>query len=154
MTFASGDVLCILSPVKDYTDAEMDIIRAYVQGGGAVLFSCDYTDPIENMPNVLSLLRSYGFLPESGLVMASPDETDTFYNNNRLALLPEMQATDVTLEMMLNGRTAMLMVASRGFDPSPESDNSLLVDAVLTTSAKSYLVDTTASRLSLSLIHI
>ena len=31
MTFASGDVLCILSPVKDYTDAEMDIIRAYVQ---------------------------------------------------------------------------------------------------------------------------
>jgi len=150
MTFASGDVLCILSPVKDYTDAEMDIIRAYVQGGGAVLFSCDYTDPIENMPNVLSLLRSYGFLPESGLVMASPDETDTFYNNNRLALLPEMQATDVTLEMMLNGRTAMLMVASRGFDPSPESDNSLLVDAVLTTSAKSYLVDTTASRLSIT----
>lgn len=61
----------------------MDIIRAYVQGGGAVLFSCDYTDPIENMPNVLSLLRSYGFLPESGLVMASPDETDTFYNNSR-----------------------------------------------------------------------
>ena len=150
MTFASGDVLCILSPVKDYTDAEMDIIRAYVQGGGAVLFSCDYTDPIENMPNVLSLLRSYGFLPESGLVMASPDETDTFYNNNRLALLPEMQATDVTLEMMLNGRTAMLMVASRGFDPSPESDNSLLVDAVLTTSSKSYLVDTTASRLSIT----
>lgn len=43
------------------------------------------------MPNVLSLLRSYGFLPESGLVMASPDETDTFYNNNRLALLPEMR---------------------------------------------------------------
>lgn len=150
MTFASGDVLCILSPVKDYTDAEMDIIRAYVQGGGAVLFSCDYTDPIENMPNVLSLLRSYGFLPESGLVMASPDETDTFYNNNRLALLPEMQATDVTLDMMLNGRTAMLVVASRGFDPSPESDNSLLVDAVLTTSAKSYLVDTTASRLSIT----
>ena len=121
-----------------------------MQGGGAVLFSCDYTDPIENMPNVLSLLRSYGFLPESGLVMASPDETDTFYNNNRLALLPEMQATDVTLEMMLNGRTTMLMVASRGFDPSPESDNSLLVDAVLTTSAKSYLVDTTASRLSIT----
>ena len=61
-----------------------------------------------------------------------------------------MQATDVTLEMMLNGRTTMLMVASRGFDPSPESDNSLLVDAVLTTSAKSYLVDTTASRLSIT----
>ncbi len=150
MTFAENDILCILSPVKEYSDDDMEIVRKYIQGGGAILFTCDYTDPIEDMPNVTALLRSYGFLPENGLVLASSEEEDTYYNSNRLAILPEMNATDITLDMMLNGRTTILMVASRGFDPAPETDNNLLVDALLLTSEKSYCIDTSSTRLSLT----
>lgn len=144
MTLEAGDVLCLLSPVMDLTETEMETVRAFIQGGGSVLFTTDFSDPVEKLPNLLSLLRSYGFQPKSGVVAASEAESTTYYNN-RLFLRPEMQATDVTLNMMLDGRTTLLMIYSRAFESNPETDNALLVDAVLTSSANSYLISTSSS---------
>lgn len=138
MTFAKEDVLCLLSPLSDLPEKDMETVRAYIDGGGSVLFSCDYNNPLEKMPRFDALLRSYGFVARDGVVYADAEEADSYYREP-LMIIPEMQSTSVTLDMMLAGRATLLMIASRAFDAEPETDNSLLVDPVLLTSRKALL---------------
>lgn len=42
------------------------------------------------MPNYQALLRYYGFLPRKGIVVASPEEPYTYYDNVRINLIPTM----------------------------------------------------------------
>ena len=45
------DLLIFFSPVRDLTEPEMKKMTDFAAKGGSFLFSCDYTDPTENMPN-------------------------------------------------------------------------------------------------------
>lgn len=142
------DLLALLSPVRDLTEEELAIINDFTDAGGSILFTCDYTDPVGNMPNYSALLRSYGFIPKDGLVIASADEPDSYYNV-RTCVIPTMQAADSTYELVLNGTDVVLMAGSRAFEIPEISDRNLTVNPVLTTSYKSYLHDTTSNSLSI-----
>ncbi len=133
------DTLAILSPLRDLTDAEMEKINAFALQGGSFLFTCDYTDPIGSMPNYQALLRSYGFLPMEGLVIASADEPSSFYSDMRIAVIPTMQSTDVTYDLVGTGADTLLLVGTRAFAMPDHSDRNLDVQAVLTTGYKAYL---------------
>lgn len=135
----AGDMLAILSPLRDITDAEMEKITAFAQQGGSFLFTCDYTDPIGDMPNYQSLLRSYGFLPKDGLVIASPEEAGSYYSDMRIALIPTMLSTDVTYDLVASGVDTLLLVGSRGFEIPQQNDRNLDVSPVLTSGYKAYL---------------
>ena len=134
-----ADMLAVLSPLRDITDAEMEKITAFAQQGGSFLFTCDYTDPIADMPNYQSLLRSYGFLPKDGLVIASPDEPGSYYSDMRIALIPTMLSTDVTYDLVASGVDTLLLVGSRGFEIPEQNDRSLDVSPLLTSGYKAYL---------------
>lgn len=135
----TGDMLAILSPLRDITDAEMEKITAFAQQGGSFLFTCDYTDPIGDMPNYQSLLRSYGFLPKDGLVIASKEEAGSYYSDMRIALIPTMLSTDVTYDLVASGVDTLLLVGSRGFEIPQQNDRNLDVSPVLTSGYKAYL---------------
>ncbi len=135
----AGDMLAILSPLRDITDAEMEKITAFAQQGGSFLFTCDYTDPIGDMPNYQSLLRSYGFLPKDGLVIASKEEAGSYYSDMRIALIPTMLSTDVTYDLVASGVDTLLLVGSRGFEIPQQNDRNLDVSPVLTSGYKAYL---------------
>ncbi|MBR2718836.1 MAG: Gldg family protein [Clostridia bacterium] len=135
----ASDMLAILSPLRDITDAEMEKITAFAQQGGSFLFTCDYTDPIDDMPNYQSLLRSYGFLPKDGLVIASPEEAGSYYSDMRIALIPTMLSTDVTYDLVASGVDTLLLVGSRGFEIPQQNDRNLDVSPVLTSGYKAYL---------------
>lgn len=135
----ASDMLAILSPLRDITDAEMEKITAFAQQGGSFLFTCDYTDPIGDMPNYQSLLRSYGFLPKDGLVIASPEEAGSYYSDMRIALIPTMLSTDVTYDLVASGVDTLLLVGSRGFEIPEQNDRNLDVSPVLTSGYKAYL---------------
>ena len=139
VTLQPDDLLAILSPLRDITDAEMEQITAFAAQGGSFLFTCDYTDPIESMPNYQALLRSYGFLPRAGLVIASSEEPSTYYSDMRIAIIPTMQSTDVTFDLVSSGRDTLLMVGSRAFELPDQSDRNLDVSSVLSTGYKAYL---------------
>ena len=139
VTLEEDDLLAILSPVRDLTDADMQAISAFTARGGSLLMTCDYTDPVERMPNYQALLRSYGFLPREGLVIASFEEPDTYYSDMRIALIPTMQSTDVTYDLVRDGADTTLLVGSRAFEMPEESDRNLDVSAVLTSGYKAYL---------------
>ena len=142
------DTLAILSPLRDLTDAEMEKINAFALQGGSFLFTCDYTDPIASMPNYQALLRSYGFLPMEGLVIASADEPGSFYSDMRIAVIPTMQSTDVTYDLVGTGADTLLLVGTRGFAMPDHSDRNLDVQAVLTTGYKAYLRNLTTGDLN------
>ena len=139
MPLTPDDLLVFLAPVRDLTDSELAIVTDFTSQGGSILFACDYTDPIASMPNYQALLRSYGFLPLEGVVVADKADTSAYFEGNRTILLPEMQATDITLDLMLNGTTTLILSTARAFETPESTDNSLTVTPMLLSGEGSYL---------------
>ena len=84
-------LLLIASPQKDFSDTELEEINEFAKEGGSLFITRDYTDPLDSMPNYLSLLRSYGVTPLSGIVV-DPGA----YHENPLAIVPYMEELDMT----------------------------------------------------------
>lgn len=144
------DLLMLLSPTAiDLNDEEMEAIQDFITAGGSIFFTCDYTDTVSRMPNYASLLRSYGFLPLDGVVVASQEEKATYYGNNRLYLRPSMQLTDITADLLAANTTNLILTGSRAFEIPSETDSNLLAEPVLLSGSSSYLHDYTASLTSL-----
>ena len=139
ITPVPGDLLVFLAPVRDLTDTELTIVTDFTRQGGALLFACDYTDPIASMPNYRALLRSYGFLPLEGVVVAAKEDKSGYFEGNRTVLLPQMQPTDVTFDLMMNGAATLIMSTARAFETPATTDNSLTVTPMLLSGEGSYL---------------
>lgn len=135
------DLLLMLSPVRDLTEAELNAIIAFTTEGGSILFTCDYSDPLDSMPRYASLLRAYGFHPLDGMVIASQEEPGSYYNSNRAYLVPAMQSTEITEDLVEGRDTFLILAGSRAFAMPEDADRYLSVSAVLTSGSKAYLRD-------------
>lgn len=144
------DLLVFLSPLRDLTGVELQKVTAFAAQGGSLLFTCDYSDPVEDMPNYLSLLRSYGFLPKTGIVVASSEEPNTYYDNTQINLIPTMHATDMTLELVQSGADTLLLAGSRAFEMPGERDQHLDVTTVLSSGYKAYLRDLSTGNMAIA----
>lgn len=133
------DLLVFLAPVRDLTTSELAIVTEHAAKGGSILFACDYSDPIASMPNYQALLRSYGFLPMEGLVVAAKEDKSGYFEGNRTILLPQMQPATATFDLMLNGTTTLIMSTARAFATPENTDNSLTVTPLLLSGEGSYL---------------
>ena len=129
-------LLLIASPQKDFSDAELEKINEFAKEGGSLFITRDYTDPLDSMPNYLSLLRSYGVTPLSGIV-ADPGA----YHENPLAIVPYMEELDMTQSLISGGMDVLLMPAACAFETPGEPDHSLTTGTVLKTSEQAYLRD-------------
>lgn len=150
VTLQPEDLLMILSPTRDLMDTELEKITEFTGKGGSVLFTCDYTDPVEDMPNVQALMRSYGIIPKKGIVVASEEEPDTYYDKVRIDLIPTLQSTDMTLDLLSTGADTLLLAGSRAFETPEEADRNLDVTVLMTSGYKAYLRDLSTGDLSLS----
>ena len=139
------DVLVFMAPIRDLTDSELRAVTDFTAQGGSLLFACDYSDPIASMPNYRALLRSYGFIPKDGVVVAAKDDKSGYFEGNRTVLLPQMQPTDVTLDLMLNSTSTLIMSTARAFQIPDSADNSLTVTPMLLSGEGSYLRSLTSS---------
>ena len=133
------DLLVFLAPVRDLTTSELAIVTEHAAKGGSILFACDYSDPIASMPNYQALLRSYGFLPMEGVVVAAKEDKSGYFEGNRTILLPQMQPATATFDLMLNGTTTLIMSTARAFATPENTDNSLTVTPLLLSGEGSYL---------------
>jgi len=150
MPLTADDLLVFMAPVRDLTDTEMKIVTDFTAAGGSILFACDYSDPIDRMPNYKALLRSYGFLPLEGVVVAAKEDRDAYFEGNRTVLLPQMQPTEITFDLMLNGVSTLIMSTARAFEVPETTDNSLTVTPMLLSGEGSYLRSLTSSSTSLN----
>ena len=133
------ELLVFFSPLRDLTDAETEKIRRFIDQGGCILFTCDYTDPVDSMPNYAALLRSYGFIPKDGIVIADREDVNSYYNNLRIDLIPEMKSTDVTMDLVASGADTVLLPGCRAFETPGETDRNLNVFTVLESGKSAYL---------------
>ena len=133
------DLLIFFSPLRDLTETELARLTAFAGKGGSFLFACDYTDPVSDMPNYAALLRSYGFLPREGIVIADLQDSNSYYNGNQVWLLPEMCPTDLTLDLIAGGKDHLLLPGARAFEEPEEGDRNLTTAVVLRSGETSYL---------------
>ena len=133
------DLLIFFSPLRDLTETELERLTAYAGKGGSFLFTCDYTDPAGEMPRYAALLRSYGFAPREGIVIADAADGDSYYNGNPVWLLPEMCSTDLTIDLIASGYNHLLLPGSRAFEEPEEGDRNLTAAAVLRSGETAYL---------------
>ena len=133
------DLLIFFSPVRDLTETELTRMSDFAAKGGSFLFTCDYSDPLTNMPNYTALLRSYGFLPLEGIVIADENDRDSYYNGYQDCLRPEMCSTDLTIDLIASGSNQLLLLGARAFEEPEETDRNLTAAAVLRSGKTSYL---------------
>ena len=146
---APDDMVMLLSPVKDLSDGELELLVAFAEQGGSILFTCDYSDPIDRMPNYRALLRSYGFLPKDGIVVASESEPGTYYNNMRINLIPYMLTGEITADLTGDYNT-LLLAGCRAFETPGDTDVGLIVTPLLSSGYGAYLHDVDSGNLSLT----
>ena len=134
------DILFITGLQKDLTPAELEELNMFAQNGGSIFITRDYTDPLEETPNYLALLRSYGVVPMDGVVVAGKEDAGSYYGDEPIWLLPYMNEMDMLLPLTLNGYDVLLMPASSAFEtPGETGDASLSVGTVLRTGPNAYL---------------
>ncbi|MBQ8537854.1 MAG: Gldg family protein [Clostridia bacterium] len=132
-------LLMILSPQVDIRADELETVMAFAKAGGALFITCDVTTPVENMPNFSALMRAYGVVPREGMVVAGKEESNTYYEDSQIALLPYMQATLPTRNLIESKQDTLLLALCRAFEDPSGTDNSLTVEPVLYSGYQAYL---------------
>ena len=121
------------------TDDELKMLAEFEAKGGSFLFVCDYIDQKNSKPNYEILLRSYGFVPKKGLVVADVNAPDTYFNSRIYNLIPEICSTDVTIGMLAAGNDLVVLAQTTAFEEPEEADRNLNVETVLRSGETSVL---------------
>lgn len=140
-TLSSEALMMILSPQKDLSEDELNQLLAFAKAGGSFFITCDFTDPVSDMPNYLTLLRSYGITPLSGIVVASTEEAGSYYSNMPIYLTPHLLSTEYTASLVESGLDYLILAGARAFETPASADNSLTVTPIIASGYKSYLRD-------------
>lgn len=133
------DLLIFFSPLRDLSEEEQRRLADFADRGGSFLFACDYSDPVSSMPRYETLLRSYGFLPREGIVVADSADANSYYSGNLLWLLPEMCLTDLTADLIASGADQLLLPGARAFEEPEEGDRNLTLLPVLRSGETAFL---------------
>lgn len=129
--------LMILSPVKDLSAGELDMLTQYVQQGGDLFITVSYTDPDE-LPNFYALYRLYGFEPIPGLVLEDESRTDMYYESIP-NLIPTMLSTDATGTLVAGEADMVIMAGARAFETPTQQETGLSVYVALESSENAYI---------------
>jgi len=132
------DLLLIASPQKDLNDLELDMISTYAAEGGSFFIMRDYTDPFDGMPNYMAFLRSYGVIPMDGVVVAGEEDRDT-YLGDPLQLVPYMESSDMTMQLLAAKMDILLMPYATAFETPADPTASLTAATVLKTGPNAYV---------------
>ncbi len=136
-----GDVLFIISPVKDFTPEETEKVLTYLEGGGKLFITLDPSfnepDGLAKMPNFTALIKAYGINPTAGIILADMDIKNTYYANN-LVLMPTVTDLALNSPLIQNRLTQILLPQARGFMEPEVFDERLQVENLLLSDASAY----------------
>ena len=131
------DLLIVADPFKDFTDGEIEAMKAFAQAGGSFFMIRDFTDPLD-LANYQSLLRSYGVVPLPGIVVASENDKGSYYDE-RIYLLPTFASLDMTVPLIESGMDVLLLVGASAFETPEQTDASLSAVTVLMSGPNAYV---------------
>lgn len=133
--------LMILCPLYDFSAAELEKIMAYAKQGGDFVLASHYSDPV-NMENYNALLRAYGAKIHPGIVIAMEEDTDSYYADTPVWLMPYMQETVASLPLLEKARDLLVLPGARAFERVSLGNGNLNVYSLLET-GRAYIRDFT-----------
>ena len=136
-----GALLMILSPQIDLDEEELSAITEFADAGGPLFITCEFDDDFSSMPRYMSLMRLYGIVPRDGVVVASKEEPDTFFNGNKAFLTPYLLSSQATDSLLTAGQSYLIMPGARAFETPSIAVSGLTVTPILASGYKAYLRD-------------
>ena len=73
--------------------------------------------------------------------MRAREETGTYYDGLQIALLPYMQSSAATMDLVENNQDTLLLTGARAFAQPEEGDQNLITQVVLSSGYQAYLRD-------------
>ena len=128
-TLSNDDLLIVLSPRKDLTQQELSDIMAYVEKGGSLFFTTDYSDP-HDLPNWTALLRYYGIGIVPGVVITETEDAASYYESP-MYVMPHMQDSEATTPLIASGQDRLILVGARALTLTQELQTDLQVIPLL-----------------------
>lgn len=129
----NSDCIIINSPTADYTEAETETIRKYLEKGGRMLLITSWTK--EGQPNLMGLMEYYGLAYQGGIVI----EGDANYciGGYPNYVIPDIVSHEIT-DKLISNRTYILIPMAHGIRLLDEARDTLKVSALLDSSEKAY----------------
>lgn len=118
------------APLTDLTDAETQLLRDYLAGGGSLVVATDFT---VSAPNLDALLAEYDMTRQTGLLVET--DTDHYpYGYPQTYLLPVVQPSEITAGVLSN----MMLYAPIAQGIVLDEESTLDLTPLLTTSDTAY----------------
>lgn len=111
-----ADLVLILAPAEDYSEAEIGALRDYLEGGGHIYVQLQWTK--EEEKNLHRLLAEYGIEVKNGIV--SEVDSDLYFQEPYY-LIPEIRSTAVTEDLAGNIALSAMSVGLKSTDPAVET---------------------------------
>ncbi len=127
-----GSLLMILAPRYDLTERELEALLDFAKAGGSFFVISQYSDPL-NLNNFQSLFRAFGIEAYPGMVIAKEEDTDSYYADSPVIIMPYMMETDATRSLLSAGEDILLLTAARAFRLSDVVPEGVMLSPVLVT---------------------
>ncbi len=125
------DMLLITTPAVDYSDDEKDAVLSYLAKDGRAAVFVDWGT---EKPNLNSILSAYGVRLENSIIVEGDKNN---YYNNPIFLIPNVQNSDVTRELVQSDYP-MIVPYAQGVSQTELKKNSITVESLLKTSNSAY----------------
>ncbi len=134
---SDANLVFVNAPLSDFTADEADMISAYMNGGGSVIFLTnfgEYNTQEYPMPNLEALAKEYGLMSQDGIIF----EGDGDYHINEYPhfLLPEVVPHEITQPSLGSFIVAPLAHGIKAVDNIPTN---LVIYPLLTTTQSSFI---------------
>lgn len=130
-----ADIVVIHAPVSDFSEADCDKLRAYLERGGNVYYIMDAALELDNLN---ALMREYGIEAAEGIVLEQ--DTSMIYGGGSESatptyILPVVEDTEITHDLY-SSHLPLIIPVAKGLTLHSDSKNT--VTGLLTTSDYAY----------------
>lgn len=135
----AGDIVMMLDPQRDITQAERDSLKPLMEKGGRfyILLNPQYAGP-GKMPNLESLLMLFDISLKSGVVIEG-NTANEYTPSMPYALVPEVQDHAITTPIKSANYPLVIPFSGALKLPDAAPETSMTITSLLKTSDKAYL---------------
>ena len=99
----AGDTIIVSCPQMDMTDDEFAIMSQWLQSGGRLLMSLDYSVDISQFPNFNALLAIYQLSFGDGVIVENSNATDSWISSPTIIIPKLNDENEITGPLLANG---------------------------------------------------
>ena len=125
-----ANIILINAPTSDFSTAECDKLKKYVEQGGALYYIVEASVDLTNLSN---LTQDFGVQIEEGIVLEQ--DSSMIYGNTPTYIIPRIRENEITKSMYEN-QLPMLILISKGLTLQETSEYK--VSGLLATSDYAY----------------